>query len=219
MNVLDGIFNLFSQNWYIVIGLIGLLLFLGMMLYGKSMIKPDKEILYFSEAERLLEYIKVIELTPKQVKCEGNKRFHRRTLAYLAIKSGKPVTTFLGKRGLGYTFKPEDTPPKKAFKLGSIYDGIVNVLGDDVVSIMLPEHIKSLKDSNVFVTVELERSSDKDLPSITETDVYSTGNMNMANLVGERVANALAREDWIRNAGLVGIGVALTYVAQNMGIL
>lgn len=218
MNLITEIYNLLVQNWYLTLGVIGVLIFVGVVFYSKKMIIPSKEVLYFSEAERLLDILKVIELTAKQIKCEGNIRFIRRTLAYLCYKMGRPVTTWLGKRGYGYAFKPEDTPPGKAIKVGSIYDGVVNILGEDIVNKMLPEHIKSLKDSIIFVTVELERTDEK-LPAITETDVYNESNINMANLVGERIANALAREDWLRNAGLVAVGIALTLVAQSMGIL
>lgn len=220
MNILEEFVRLMMKNWYISLGIVSVILFIGLFFYTKRFVRPSKEVLYFSEAERVLDYMNVIELTPKQVKCEGNISFHRRTLAYLAIKMGRPVTTFLGKRGIGYTFKPEDTPEGKALKLGSIFDGIVNVLGDDIVEKMLPEHIKKLKDSIIFVTVELERTPDVDkLPVITERDVFSEANLNMASLIGERIANALHREDWIRNIGLIAVGVALLAVSQMMGIV
>ncbi len=224
VNLISSIQKMFSNFFTSPLITMGLVALLFLIIFAYALVsstRPGKRVYSFSETERLCEVYEVLETFPTILKTEQNKKFIRNNLAYNMKEGWKNVTMWLGKRGTAYTFTTEKTPEGKAKKIGSLFDGIRSCLPDDYVASIPAEHIESMKKSEIFVTVELEGGSkpDADSPKISEQDIYSEADMNMANLIGSRIKNVLHREDWIRNFGLIASGIALTYVLNALGIL
>lgn len=223
MNIFDYISKMIgsvANNPLITIGLIFLVVIgaLGILFYKSIM--PENQVLYLSESERIGEFLTIKDSTPNLHHAEGNKKFIRNTLAY-QIKIGmKTITLSLGKRGTAYTFTPASTPKGKAKKIGSLWDGLKSVWNEDEWEKINPELKQKLMNSEVFVTVDLEAGQTPEgLPKLTEDDIFTEANKQMAALIGEGIKASFSAEDWIRNSALIGTGVALLAVAQLMGIV
>jgi len=178
-------------------------------------------ILYFSETELIGSELSVKKITPKRLLTK-DKRFFRiaGTRAYNFRIRRKNVLTWLGKVSTAYLFKPATTPEGKAEKIGSFYDGLVTILGESVVKLMKPEHLDKCIRSELFVTVNLgEGYTPEGLPVIDETGMYTEQDREMARMLGKGLKEGFRKEDWIRNGGLIGLGIALTFILQNLGIL
>lgn len=210
----------FLNEPIVALGVMALLFALFILFISFRTFQPSQEVLYFSEAERLCEPLIVTELTPKSIRTKGNKRFFRNAIAFNVKRGRRIVTTWLAKRGTAYTFKPAGTPKGKAKKLGSIYEALESIWSKELLEKLAKEYRDPLMISDIFVTVELEAGfTPTGFTAATEEDVFTEANQNMAELVGSRIKEALRREDWIRNAGLAGIGAAGVLIAQNLGIL
>lgn len=218
MALLDTILKFILNPLFIAafISLIGITVYF----FYKSPVPKNKSILYFSESDRVLQELKIKELTINSLKTADNKKFIRNSIAYTWDKGGKHIQTWIAKRGTAYTFKPSDTQKGKAQILGTLWNSLEGILGKDLVDQFSQEVKDLLRDSQVFVTVELEggtKPSSKH-PNLDEKDVYSESNQDMAALIGSRVKQQLSKEDWIRNVGLVACGVALTFLAHSLGL-
>ena len=201
---------------YVLIGVLLLIIFVFLISRGGG-----QTIYYFSETERLLEHLSIIDMTPKALKTNDNKKFMRNAPAYtIRSRRGGGETIWLGKRGTAYTFKPKTTPKGKAVKVGSLWDGLTSIISDDLVASIKDEVKNKLIESEIFVTVELESGlTPDDMPSMTEEDVNTEANMGMANLIGLGIRSMIQKEDYIKYAGLVGLGIALAFVLDALGIL
>jgi len=190
--------------------------------------KLNMRVHYFADVERLVKPLKVKELTPQNVVTDDDKQFWRRAKSWLWKDGNKTLVVFLGKVGKGITYRLERNPVKKGKvmleKIGSLYDGLVHCLNvkenNELTSqTFTPESLELLKKSEIFVCVDLE-TDPSDVPTdFNEETAIQDATKHMANLIGEKIRQSLAREDWIRNVGLIGIGVAITLVAQQMGIM
>lgn len=140
-------------------------------------------------------------------------------MAFTVKQGRRTLTLWLGKRGSAYTFKPASTPQGKAVKIGSIYEALEVIWSKELIDKLENKYRDPLLTSEIFVTVELEEGYTPDnLPAVSEEGVFTEANQNMAELVGTRIKKALMREDWIRNFGLMGIGAAAVFIAQNLGL-
>jgi len=213
----------FFANPMFIIGVSTVFIIAFAIFFLKREILPSLgRILYMSEMELIGNELSVTKITPKRILTKDGKRFFRiqGTRAYNFRIRRKNVLTWLGKVGTAYLFKPEDTPEGKAKKIGSFYDGLTCILGENVVKQMRPEHLEKCKESELFVTVDLEAGyTPEGLPEIDEAGVFTEQDRDMARMLGKGFQEGFKKEDWIRNAGLVGLGVALTFILQQLGIL
>lgn len=205
----------------------GLILIYWSMKKGEG--KQDMKVFYFADVERLINPLDVESLTPSNVHTKDNKRFWRRAKSWLWKKGSQTFVVFLGKVGKGVTYrleknKVDENGKVMLEKLGSLYDGLVhclNVQEDNELTpqTFTPESLKLLKQSDIFVCVDLE-TDPSDIPlKFNEDNVVQEANKNMANLIGEKIRQSLSKEDYIRDFGLVGIGIAVTLVAQQLGLM
>lgn len=219
-NSVSRFFGSIVNNPMITIGLITLIIavVIGFVFYNA--IKPERQVLYLSEEERTGEFLTIEDMTPNILHAEGNKKFIRNTLAYTIKEGMKTITLSLGKRGTAYTFKPASTPKGKAQKIGTLWDGLKSVWNETEWDAINPELKQKLMNSEIFVTIELESGqTPKDAPRLSEDDLFTEANKRMAQLIGEGIKESFSTEDWIRNAALIGSGVALLAVSQMMGIV
>lgn len=195
------------------IGIVGIAIYFIL----KEQNKVKMEMFYFSPIERLINPLKISDVTPKSIITKDNKRFMRRATSWLFKRGAKSVVVWLGQVGRGITFNLSSTPKGKAEKVGTLLEGCQSCLGDDIKKI--PKTMRDkLSESNIFVCVELEPISEK-MPEITEEGATTDADHNVMNLIGMKIKEQLQKEDWIRDAGLVGIGVALLFIAQALGVL
>lgn len=208
--------SVFGNPYIMFIPLIGIA---GVVLYifMKDMNKVKMELFYFSPIERLINPLKVSEVTPRSIITKDNKRFMRRATSWLFKRGSSSVVVWLGKVGRGITFSLESTPKKKAERVGTLLEGCESCLGDNVSKIPKAQR-DLLSESNIFVCLELEPTTD-DMPNITEEGATTEADNNVGNLIGMKIKEHLQKEDWIRDAGLIGIGVATLFIAQALGVL
>lgn len=197
------------------------ILFIGILLFiFYQNVKPEKRVLYCSEGEKIGEELSVSLLTPRSIKTEGNKRFIRFSDAINFKVGRKNVTTWWGKRGTAYTFKPATTPKGKAVKIGSIWEAICGIIGEEKADKIEQTIKEQFMTSDVFVTVELERGfTPSGLPQITEEDVYTEANLGMADLIGRRIRESIHKEDWLKYGGFIAMGIASTLLLYQLGII
>jgi hypothetical protein len=221
MNIFERLAKVFPQIfgnalfYYIILG--GMVV---VVLYFvlKEQNKVNMRVWYFATVERLITPLVVTKLTPKSVITKDDKTFLRRAPSWLLKQGMKNMIIFLGKVGRGVTWKLESTPDGKAEKVGTLYQGVESCLGVNLTKKLSDKVIDLLKQSDIFVCVEIEPDSDE-IPKITEESALTEANRNMAELIGTKIKQQLFREDWIRNAGLIGIGIAATLVAQTIGVM
>ena len=219
MQLFSDLFK-FMNEPIVTLGIVAILFAVFVLIVSFRTFTPSQEVLYFSEAERLCEPLTVKELTPKSIRTKGNKRFFRNAIAFNVKRGRRIVTTWLAKRGTAYTFKLAGTPKGKATKIGTIYEALESIWSKELLDKLAKEYRDPLMISEIFVTVELDTGfTPTGYVAATEEDVFTEANQNMAELVGSRIKEVLQREDWIRNAGLAGIGAAGVLIAQSLGIL
>jgi len=220
MNPIIKWFSGILKNPTMIIGFsVVLVVFIFIIILVVSL-KPGYEVHYFSPDERIGEELDITERRPKVLKCEGQKKFLRFRGAYNVKRGLKNVTVWLAKRGTAYTFKLEATEEDTAVKVGSLWDGVCAVLNDDIIRQFKDTVTEPLKKSEIFVTVDLEAGmTPKDYEPLTEDDIFDESDREMAGIFGTSIKGALISEDWIRNIGLVGLGFAISYGLQALGIL
>ena len=185
------------------------------------------KIWYFASVERLVTPLKVKKLTPKSVITKDDKTFLRRSHSWLYKEGSKNIVLFLGKVGKGITYRLEQNKIEGGKdvieKIGSLYDGLKLCLNIGEINELTPqtftsETLELLKESDIFVCVNLE-DDPEGFNELTEEGAFTEANKNMAELIGLKIKQHLTREDWIRNAGLIGIGAAAVFAAQALGVL
>ncbi len=219
MKLFTDFFKFLNQP-IVTLGLVAILVAIAILVITLGTMTPKRQVLYLSESERLGEFLPIKRMTPKSLYCTDNKRFKRRAVAFTVKQGRRTLTLWLAKRGSAYTFKPASTPKGKATKIGTIFEALETIWSKELIDKLENKYRDPLLKSEIFVTVELEAGYTPDgLPALDEAGVHTEANENMADLVGTRIKDALRREDWIRNFGLVGIGVALALAAIQMGIM
>jgi len=220
--MLEGIENflqgLFSNPLLIIIGF-NILLGVGGVLYVVfDRIRVKQICYYFSENERLYEPVKIDAIAPMSLhSLKRGMRFFRTSPAYKS-RVGNTLL-WLAKRGSGYIFKLEETEEGKAIKIGTLWDALRVILGDELLEGLEDKYKAKLIDPAYFLTVELEKGMEpKDLPHMNENDINTETSRRMAELIFSGVKAAL-KEDWVRLIGMMAIGVALCLGAIRLGVL
>jgi len=215
-----GIFDVITSimgSMYLQYGILAVgAIFLGFR-YFKTMSKHQHEVLYFAEMEKTGLQLKVLSDSPRMLKTEKNMRFLRNRVAYNFKVGKRTITRYLGKRGTAYTFSLEGGKVKK---IGSIYDAVVLLWGQDKVDKIKTEELKLLKDSQIFITVDLEKGiTPEGYHPMSESDINTEANISMANLIGKAIRDELASSDFIKVLGLLGAGGCLIFLLEALGII
>ncbi len=239
--------NILQNPLALIIGFNVLIAVAGIVMMLMKRLRVKHIVLYFSEGERLYESLSIDAVTSLSLFCvKRGLRFIRTGVSY-KNRLGNEVI-WLAKRGTGYLFdlagsiitvdvpvldangKPvlnDDGTPlmtteekKVAKKLGTLWEGLTAILGEELVKEFSDEQKVKLMNPDILLTVELEGGSApySGLPKLDETDIKNENSSRMSNLMFSGIKDAMS-EDWLRAGGLVGIGVALTLVAQQLGVL
>lgn len=215
--------DIIVKNPIYLIGFLIILVISVIMISLYFSVKPEKRILYLSEAERIGDFLPIKEMTTTSLitkKAKQVLRFFRNTNAYNVNFGKKNMTLWIGKKGTGYTFRPKSTPKGKAIKIGTLWEGLQTIWDEKLCNELKPIYKEPLMKSDIFICVELESGlTPKGLPDMSEKQIYNDADLGMANLIGSRVREALGKEDWVRNGGFIAVGVALTLLCYQMGIL
>lgn len=212
-------FKIFTRNPILTIGIVFLLICLLIVIGIYRSVKSERRVLLFSEIDKIADFLDVLSMSAHSLFTEGSKRFIRWKSAYNLKEGKKNITLWLAKRGIAYTHKPADTPEGKAVKIGSLWEAIKGILGDDTANNIVQDIKEKLMISEVFVTVELERGELEELPVLTEDIIVEDTDRHMAQIFGEGIREGLSKKDMIRDVALIGCGVAITFVLQQLGIL
>ena len=244
MNFID---NILQNPVALILGFNIIIAVGGIIMMLVKRLRVKHIVLYFSEGERLYESLKIDAVTSLSLFCvKRGLRFIRTGVSY-KNRLGNEVV-WLAKRGTGYLFdlkgstitvdvpvvddegKPainEDGTPKMtteekkvAKKLGTLWEGLTAILGEELVTEFNDEQKVKLMNPDIYLTVELEGGSApySGLPKLDEVDIKNENADRMSSLMFSGIKDALG-EDWLRAAGLMGIGVALTLIAQQLGVL
>jgi hypothetical protein len=223
-NLLDTM----DKNFLLVLGLLIFIIIMCMVfiIYFKIIRGRKGRVLYFDELEGGGSELDVTEVRAKSLVTNSNpiKVFLRTENArvYNFQTKFKSVRTWLGKRATAYLFKPASSPEGKAEKVGSFYDGLKTLLDDDQIKNLSDELEHKLKESKIFVTVNLEEGFTPDgYKPISEDWITTDADSYMASLFGESAKEGISsgREDMIKVIALIGCGMGITYVLQALGIL
>ena len=225
---LDKLFPQLFKNNILIYGLVILIVIVGYFYFKKGETKTDMKMFYFAEVERLVTQLDVSILSPKSVTTKDEKRFMRRAKSWLWKHKANTFVVWLGKVGKGITYQLEqnkkDAEGKaQVEKIGSLLDGIRNCLQlkDDALLTkdnFNDENLKKLNLSEIFVCVDLEAQSET-MPKMTEESATTEADRSMSDLVGLKIKQHLAKEDWIRNGGMMAIGALAYVILQQLGLL
>ena len=239
--------NILQNPLTLIIGFNVIIAVAGIVYMLVNRLRVKHIVLYFSEGERLYESLKIDAVTALSLfSTKRGLRFIRTGVSY-KNRLGNEVV-WLAKRGTGYLFdlvgstitvdvpvfdeegKPalnEDGSPQMtteqknvAKKLGTIWEGLTAILGAELMDDFTDAVKVKLMNPEIILTVELEGGQQpyNGLPKLDEADIYNENSSRMSNLIFSGIKEAMA-EDWIRVMGLIGIGVALTLVAQQLGVM
>lgn len=171
-------------------GLVGVTVFL-YWLY--ETFRPETHVLLIGEEEKRLDTIKINYETPTTLNSYNKKqprRFFKLFNGYVESRNGKRVLNYLGKRGTAYTWRIMPYPGQN-MKIGSLWDGL-NAVWDTKLIEKIPEEAKALlKDSSLFVTVEIDKGlTPPGYSAITEETIISEGSKTMAEVFARARKNA-----------------------------
>jgi len=219
-----AIFDFLLNNVFLIIGIV-VIVFSGLMVYiFYRGVKPERWMLFLSESERTMEKVDVEDMTAISLFGDKyTKRAIRFRQAYNWKSGRKNITTWFLKRALAYVHTFEDTPTGKAVKvLGSLWDGVVHILGERISDSIKDEYKQKLMDKEVWVSVDLERSvvlQDEKLPILTPEIIMQDTDKRMAAIFGEGVREGISKKDMIRDLALIAAGIGVAFLLQNLGIL
>ncbi len=239
--------NILQNPVVLILGFNVIIAVVGIVMMLVKRLKVKHIVLYFSEGERLYESLKIDAITSLSLfSVKRGLRFIRTGVSY-KNRLGNEVI-WLAKRGTGYLFDlkgstitvdvpvlDDDGKPtidgdgnpimtteqkKVAKKLGTLWEGLKAILGEDLVEKFTDAQKVKLMNPEILLTVELEGGSApySGLPKLDEVDIKNENSSRMSSLMFSGIKDALG-EDWLRAAGLMGIGVALTLIAQQLGVL
>jgi len=222
--ILNPIFAVLS-NPVVLVAMFALVGVVVVLMVLQDQLRKCYEVWYFSESERLIEVKESLTLSPKQIKTKDNYRFMRNSVAYTLKRGAKTVIVWLAKRGTAYTWMP--TQPKNGEdgkpiyqRVGTLWDGLNSALGEDELKDIPADTLKKLVESKIFVTVDLEEgTTPAGFSAMSEQDVNTEANNDMASLIGYRIRNALNEIDYLEKIALMGSGGLVILVLQGMGIL
>ncbi len=225
---LDKLFPQLFENNILVYGMITLVVIVGYFYFKKGEKKTDMKMFYFAEVERLVTPLDISELSPKSITTKDEKKFMRRAKSWLYKFKSQTYVMWLGKVGKGITYRLEQNKKDEAGnaqveKIGSLYDGLKHCLDVKEVNELTPqtftpESLELLKKSEIFVCVDLEHDT-KDMPEITEEMATREADKSMMDLVGMKIRQHMAKEDWIRNAGMMAIGALAYIILGQLGLM
>ena len=182
--------------------------------------KPVREIMYIRERDRRGRRLPIKFETARtlEVRVRGLNpmRFFKWGGAYVFHEGGRMVTRYFGKEGTAYTWKLEDGKWKI---LGTLYDGLVAVLGEDFVQKLRDDIKAKLRSSKVYVTVDLEEGTTPEglkYPTLREEDIYDEQDRQAASILVERMRVSAKRELY---QGLLWlcVGAMLVLLAVQLG--
>jgi hypothetical protein len=103
-------------------------------------------------------------------------------------------------------------------KVGTLYDALAHIWDEDLLKKLPPEHLKPLIDSQLYVTVELERGhTPEGYKPVSDEDITTDANKRMADLISMGV-EGIRNEDWVKLIFAVAAGVGVTFMAQAIGL-
>ena len=180
--------------------------------------KPIREVMYIRERDRRGRRLPIKFETARtlEVRVRGLNpmRFFKWGGAYVFHEGGRMVTRYFGKEGTAYTWKLKGG---KWNILGTLYDGVKAVLGDEFVNKLRDDLKDKLKTSKVYVTVDLEEgTAPPKLPTLREEDIYDEQDRHAASILVERMRVSAKRELY---QGLLWlcVGAMLVLLAVQLG--
>ena len=224
LGFLNQFFAFFANPLVLAVAFGIVLIFVALFMY-QDMLKKAYKVLYFSEAERVAEELEITNVSPRQLKTKDNKRFIRNSVAYTLRRGAKTIILWLGKVGTAYTWQAEqnkkgdDGKPKMKL-IGTLLDGLVSCLGEEVLEELTVEAKERLIASQIYVSVELEEgATPNNLPALSEQDINTEANNNMAQLIGLRIRSAMNKTDFTRDLAIAGAGGLAVLLAQGLGFI
>lgn len=214
-----GLLKLLNSPLIIVIVLmVGVLGIIAFVLYNS--LRPQKKVLYISEAEGKGDEMNVNRMTPSFLYSKKKKdpyRFIRYRDAINFEINSRVVTRWLAKKGTAFTKKLE----KGEVGEFTLYKIMIAVWGQEVIDALKDEQKQKLIESEVMLTVRLEEGLTPDdfKDNITEIQIKAEEDAEQAKSFGQNVRHGMFKEDWIRTAAIFVSGIGACYILQAMGIL
>jgi len=235
---MSWITDILSNPLNLIIGINVIVVIAGMGFMLVKRLRVSHTVYYFSEGERLFEPIKIDAISPKSLYATKRDMRFIRTGTAFKNRIGNQII-WLAKRGTAYLFRLEqpvldienETVNKDgtktvqierrpvAKKLGTLWEGLQTILGQKMIDQFETDVKEKLMNPEILLTVELEDGSEPlGLPKLDEQDIYDENSKRMSQLIFSGVKEALS-EDWVRAIGLIAMGIAITLVAQNLGLM
>lgn len=203
------IFGLSITIIYIIFGAAVFLLFL-MLLYIHF--RPETRVLYFGESDGRLDEVKVKNESSRSLR-QGPRKWFKYGRAWLTVKNGKRITSYLGKHGSAYTWR---TKEGKIEKIGTLWDAIQQIWDKDFIKKIPEQEANKLKNNDIYVTVDLDSGfTPEGFEPITEDTLEQEGDVEMAKQYAEG-AKAAGKQAMIPLLMALGCGGLLTMIALGL---
>jgi len=222
VEALEELFKQLNNPWVGILLVTAIGGFTVFYVWGRKNPYGYMRVLQFSDVERLVQQREVVDITSKVIKTKGNRVFQRRAPSWTLLEGRRKVQIWLGHLGNGVTYQLESTSPdgkEKYEKMGTLWEGLQNIFDEKTSDFITDlEAIQKIKDSKIKVAVGIEPIN-KDLKKWSDEGVESEANKDMATLIAVGIKEKMMSEDWIRNGGLIAVGVAGVLIAQAMGVM
>lgn len=178
----------------------------------------QKNIIYFSENERLFEVMKVDDETPTcLINNKFNYRFFRSAPSWTNTINKNVI--WLAKRGTAYLFRLNEDEKDKAKPLGTLWEGLKTILGDELVNDFTDEVKDKLRESTILLTVSIEKPEmNEGLPELTEEDIQNDTVFRMSQIMFSGIKDAI-QQDHVKFLMTLGTGALLYHLALSLGLL
>jgi hypothetical protein len=163
----------------------GLILFLFLL---AKLLRPETRVLLLSDDDSRLDEITVDNETSRSLKQKGKRKWFKWGKAFLQVKNGKRITTYLGKRGTAYTWKADDGEVKK---WGTFWEALNVLWPQDLIKKIPQSEADKLKTSEVFVTVNIAKGiTPEGFQPMTEDDLLDEADIEAAQDYAEGAKGA-----------------------------
>lgn len=215
VNIINSIFK---NPLVIIIGFNILLGFAGAVYVVLDRMKMKLVALLFSDTEGLYEPIAIDGVTSKSLhSSRRDMRFFRTGKSYKHRARNQII--WLAKYGKGYIMRLKSGKKDKAENLGTLWEGLNVILGEELVEQFSEEVKKKLIDSRLLLVVELETPPfPEEYEEMTEEDISNANASQMAGLIFSQVKEQM-KEDYIKILGILCAGALIWEFLQKVGVL
>lgn len=200
-----------TTNMVIIFGVISIVAGLFYTFYKAT---PKIKVDYLSTIDSKGKTYQVEKETPTMLFTKGGYRFYRNERSFTFPDEGG-VTKYYAKRGGAYTFGFKDSVQVKI----TLFETMILLWGEKVVNDLKDEYKNLLKESKIYVTVDIEKEIVPEGFVNTSENIKVEANRNLAELVAKAATDQLKSKDWILLGFAAMSGMGFYLLLKAFGIV